>query len=90
MVTKIVEDEKTLMASGNANTLLSMRQQQQQQHQQLQQQQHPSFQMHQTHGHVPFYRQESSKSRFILKLYNSFPLEIIIIFIENFKRVLVT
>ena len=66
MVTKIVEDEKTLMASGNANTLLSMRQQQQQQqqHQQLQQQQqHPPFQMHQTHGHVPFYRQESSKSR---------------------------
>jgi len=69
MVTKIVEDEKNLLASGNASTLLSMRQQQQQQQQQQQKHQHQPFQVHQTHGHVPFYRQESSKSRYFFPIY---------------------
>jgi len=72
MVSKIVEDEKNLLASGNASTLLSMRsmashQLQQHHHQQQQQQKQQPFQIHQSAGgHVPsFYRQDSAKSRYL-------------------------
>ena len=67
MVTKIIEDEKSLIASGNASTLLSFKALANHQHQyqqQQQQQQQQSFQFQQQGAtNIPFYRQESSKSR---------------------------
>lgn len=69
MVTKIVEDEKSLLASGNASTLLSFKALASHQ---LQQQQHQQYQIQQSGGHMPFYRQDSTKSRESSSLNSSF------------------